>query len=135
MEFYMRNYKNFITTKTFKYRFLNKMLWLQSYIQNRVAGYIYSYKNVKHNLSFHCWLSSSNWAAVILFMPSCTELKFPLHEWSKSRNCCHWALPKVRCIVLDTKTLRAAWSMRALTNFVFNTKKLPKSNYSTLIFN
>lgn len=71
--------------------------------------------------TIHCCARRSIWAAATLFMPSWVICRLVFHEWSRSRSCCHWALPNVRCIVLDTYTLRAAWSMRALTSLVFRT--------------
>jgi len=73
------------------------------------------------HISIHCCARRSIWAAATLFIPSWVIWRLAFHEWRRSRNCCHWALPNVRCIVLEMYTLRAAWSMRALTSFVFRT--------------
>lgn len=71
--------------------------------------------------TIHCCARRSIWAAATLFMPSWVIWRLVFHAWSRSRSCCYWALPNVRCIVLEMYTLRAAWSMRALTSLVFRT--------------
>lgn len=61
-------------------------------------------------------------AAATEFMASRAECTLERHATSTERSCCHCARSNVRCIVLDTRTVRAAWSMRARTSLVFNTE-------------
>lgn len=95
----------------------------QRYEQSQTHKLRFLLHNISGSASYiFCWFISSTCAAVIDFIPSCTDCRLPFHEWSKSRSCCHCALPNVLCIVLELYTFRAAWSIRALTNLVFSTK-------------
>lgn len=57
------------------------------------------------------------------FIFCCTVERLSFHSYKTSLSCCHWARPKVRCIVFEMWTFLAAWSILAWTNLVFNTEK------------
>lgn len=103
--------------------------WVKRIKKKQTIIFSFNTKDINSSI-YYCWFINSNCAAVMLFIPSWTELKLLFQEWSRSRNCCHCALPNVLCIVLETNTFLAAWSIRALTNFVFRTEILQHIYYT-----